>query len=422
MKKFMMIPLLSLVLLFAACSLHNPDIASNPGIMLASAKGDLELTFMPKRYYVLSDKPELKVKLGFYHEFPGAFSTVLTQRQVEDLKAAGVKVEPVQLFHITPKAGCNYDGICQGWEDPTCADCTSDGGEATRSCYPDSQNPWGIDRVNGGSGGAGVRVAVLDTGAKTDHMDLRDNVVDCRDTTKRGIKAGCSDSVGHGTHVAGTILANGGADKKGIFGVAPEAKLMAIKVCGATFCWGDDIAEGIRYAANNGANIISMSLGGDTEDPYIKEAITAVSNNVLVVAAAGNDGPEAGSIDYPGANIDVIAVGAIDVNELVPDWSSRGINPGKEAYVIEEREVEFGAPGVNVESTYNNGCYTYMSGTSMATPHVTGLAAKSWDIADGFIDEKGNAYDTRMYLHSIVKDIWSTGDDSATGFGLPIAK
>ena len=102
----------------------------------------------------------------------------------------------------------------------------------------------------------------------------------------------------------------------------------------------------------------------------------AVDNGLLVVAAAGNDGPELGSIDYPGAYVKVIAVGAIDSNENVPDWSSRGINDGD--YIIEEKEVEFGAPGVNIESTYNDGCYEYMSGTSMATPHVSGLAAKLW--------------------------------------------
>jgi len=281
-----------------------------------------------------------------------------------------------------------------------------------RTCYPDEQFPWGIRKVGGGSGGTGIKVAVLDTGVDVDHPDLKENIIDCKDTTKRGIKRGCADGNGHGTHVSGIIAANGGPDGLGIYGVAPEAKLMEIKVCGNSgFCWADDIAEGIRYAADNGANIISMSLGGDTPDPQILAAIDyAVENGVLVIAAAGNDGPEEGSIDYPGAYVKVIAVGAIDASENVPDWSSRGVNDGD--YVMEEREVEFGTPGVSIESTWNDGCYKYLSGTSMATPHVSGLAAKLW---------QGSAGATRDYLHQVAKDIWEPGDDMATGFGLPVA-
>ncbi len=143
----------------------------------------------------------------------------------------------------------------------------------------------------------------------------------------------------------------------------------------------------------------------------LEEINYAVEEGVLPVAAAGNDGPIDGSIDYPGAYVKIIAVGAIDSTESVPDWSSRGINNGD--YVIEEKEVEFGNPGVSIESTYNNGCYAYGNGTSMATPHVSGLAAKLW---------QGNAADTRVYLQNIAIDIWTTGDDTATGLGLPIAE
>ena len=184
-----------------------------------------------------------------------------------------------------------------------------------------------------------------------------------------------------------------------------------VKVCDKRgYCFGDDVAAGIEYATNSGANIISMSFGGDSPDPMVLEAIDdAVDLGVLPVAAAGNDGPKDGSIDYPAAYIKVIAVGAIDRTESVPYWSSRGLNDGDD--IVEEKEVEFAAPGVSIESTYNDGCYEYMSGTSMATPHVSGLAAKLW---------QGNAADTRAYLQSLAQDIPDEGD-TAVGFGLPVA-
>jgi subtilisin len=361
------------------------------------------------------------------HEFDGGFTVEVSAKGLVALeKVPGIELEAVPLYHVSGKPVCG-NGMIEGGEKcgepglPDCPEgqvcknckCVEETAPPERSCYPSNQTPWGIMKVNGGSGGVGVKVAVLDTGAYKDHLDLRANIVDCRDATKRGIKKGCADNNGHGTHVSGTILANAGSDGQGISGVAPEAKLMAIKVCGPAGCWADDIAAGIRYAADNEADIISMSLGGDTQSSLIKDAIDyAVSKGVLVVAAAGNDGPTNGSIDYPGANVKVIAVGAINSGEYVPDWSSRGINNGD--YIVEEKEVEFGAPGVSVESTWKDGCYNTIQGTSMATPHVSGLAAKLWDT---------DAETTRTKLQELAKlnDLYTEGDDTATGFGLPIA-
>ncbi len=357
-----------------------------------------------QRYLVKSDNGVLKMMYGVRHSFDNGFTTDLSQGQLKVLEKFGVDVEEVEMYYITaPPGACSPWPECKDDEEPV---------PEERTCEPSIDKPWGIVKVNGGTGGAGVNVAVLDTGVYTDHLDL--DVKVCKDATKRRIKDGCEDSVGHGTHVAGTIAANGGSDGLGILGVAPEAELMAIKVCGPAGCWTDDIAAGIRYSADNGANIISMSLGGDTESSLVKDAIDyAVGKGVLVIAAAGNDGPVEGSIDYPGANVKVVAVGAIDINENVSSWSSRGINDGD--YIIEAREVEFAAPGVSIESTWNDGCYDTISGTSMATPHVAGLAAKLWDTDAGT---------TRTKLQELAKklhDLHIEGDDTATGFGLPIA-
>ncbi len=366
-----------------------------------------------QRYLIKSQKKELKNSLGVQHEFKNGFTANLSAKKSRELKAQGIELEAVPLYQPTGKPVCG-DGKCQGNEPSSCpADCSAppdpDPQPAPRACYPPEQMPYGINMVHGGSGGAGVKVAVLDTGVNTSHPDL--NVSLCKDATKRGIKNGCSDSDGHGTHVSGTVAANGGADGLGIYGVAPEASLWMIKVCGPNGCWTDDMSAGIRYAADQGANIISMSIGGDTESPLVRDAIDyAVAKGVLIIAAAGNDGPELGSIDWPGANPNVVAVAAIDQNYNVADWSSRGLNDGDG--IIEAQEVELSGPGVYVLSTYNNGCYAYMSGTSMATPHVAGLAAKVW---------QGSAAATRTYLHQIAVDLAQAGDDPATGFGLPVA-
>lgn len=378
---------------------------------------------LPQAYYVHSDSQALRDLLGVNHEFNGVFSTELTGRELGMLRAMGVEVEQVQVRRITaPPGGKCGDGTCQGFENATSCpdDCGSGGGDdggdsgTSRSCTPDNQITYGVNMVNGGSGGSGVTVAVLDTGVDQDHLDLVNRISSCVTmvTHHNADAKNCEDAHGHGTHTSGTAVADAGSDGLGVYGVAPEASLMAVKVCDRRgWCFGDDIAAGIIHAADNDANIISMSLGGDSPDSQEEAAIDyALGKGVLVVAAAGNDGPSDGSIDYPGAFVQVVAAGAIDSNQSVPSWSSRGINDADG--VIEEREVEFGTPGVSVESTTKDGCYGYASGTSMATPHVSGLGAKLW---------QGTGADTRDYLQQIAEDIWDSGDDTATGLGLPIS-
>ena len=331
------------------------------------------------------------------HEFKsGKFSAVVPEERLADLSLIA-DVEQVPLYHLAAKP----DLVGRK--------------PAVRTCTPGV--PWGISRVNGGSGGAGVKVAVLDSGVYTAHLDLKNRVADCKDFTKGlVIRNGCSDGNGHGTHVAGTILADGGSDGRGIVGVAPQASLFAYKVCGSDgSCWSDDIAAAIEYAADRGVNIISMSLGGDSPVSIMRDAVDyATAKDVLVVAAAGNDGPSDGSIDYPGAFANVVAVAATDSADNIAAFSSRGINYDTTPFVVEESDVEFAAPGVFVESTWNDGCYRTISGTSMATPHVSGLAAALW---------QGLAGTTRILLQENAKagsDLGRPGDDPDAGLGMPV--
>ena len=226
----------------------------------------------------------------------------------------------------------------------------------------------------------------------------------------------CEDKNGHGTHVSGIIAADSGSDGLGIYGVAPAVNLHAYQVCSANgSCWADDIAMGIRTAADNKANIINLSLGSDSQSSLITDAIAyAVNNGVLVVAAAGNDGPYVGSVDYPAASNKVIAVGALDVNKVISDWSSRGINSQTTAYLVEDGDIEFAAPGVSVESTWKDGGYAILSGTSMAAPHISGLAAKLWQK-----DALAPADATRDLLRKFSTDLLPLGDDDDSGWGIP---
>jgi subtilisin len=398
------------------------------------------------RYHFKTENTFMKGFVGVQHEFAGrGFTTDLTPGQLKAMEwlinYMDVEVTEVPQYFIT-QSGRGIGNQISSWAQSVMRPSTpaparpeakpenpgkstekggdKDGSEETepvRRLYaPSSQIPWGIHKMynNAGitttSGGADRLVAVLDTGVYIAHLDLNRRVAQCLDFTRRGVKNGCDDGNGHGTHVAGTILADGGADSLGIYGVAPQASLLAYKVCGSSgSCWADDIAKAIQYAADQGADIISMSLGSSGESPLIRDAITyAVERGVLIVAAAGNSGPADGSINYPGANAKVIAVGAFDRFEQVPTWSSRGINNGDR--IITEREVEFAGPGVAVESSWRDGSYVSLSGTSMATPHIAGLAAKLW---------QGSASATRAYLQGIARDIWTVGDDTATGLGFP---
>lgn len=216
--------------------------------------------------------------------------------------------------------------------------------------------------------GKGITVAVLDTGCDTDHPDLVDRIIGGYNFTKDdgGDSLKFEDYNGHGTHVAGTIAGN--LNDSGVVGVAPEANLLILKVLGKNGTGQYDwIINAIHYAIEQKVDIISMSLGGPTDKQELHDAIIeAVNQKILVVCAAGNDGDGKDSTDefgYPGCYNEVISVGAVNLERKSSGFTNSN------------NQVDLVAPGEKVISCYLNGTYATLSGTSMATPHVSGALA-----------------------------------------------
>jgi subtilisin family serine protease len=259
---------------------------------------------------------------------------------------------------------------------------------------PDFANQWGLSRINAPAawdrttGSPSVTVAVVDSGCDLDHPELASLLVPGFDMVDLGPSPVADpgwrfegdfngrdpipeDEVGHGTHVAGTIacLSNNGV---AVAGVNWQTKIMPIKALTRIVNITDgrvrgvgssaDIAAAIRHAADNGAHIINMSLGSNASVSVEASAVAyAISKGLVVVAAMGNDGTSNPS--FPAAYPGVVAVGAIDSADHKASFSQTGSH------------IDVAAPGVDIWSTYLNGGTAKLQGTSMASPHVAGLAA-----------------------------------------------
>lgn len=251
---------------------------------------------------------------------------------------------------------------------------------------------WGINMINApevwnaGYTGAGITVAVIDTGVDYNHPDLVNNIWSNSDEiANNGIDDdgngfvddvrgwdfvsndnAPSDSNGHGTHVAGIIAAS--RNSIGHTGVAYNAKIMPLKALGGGDEWGN-IINAIRYAVDNGARVINMSLGGATtdQDGRLREVLQyAADRGVIAVSAAGNSSSLSPGMPARFADNWGIAVGAASTNGAITSYSNRAGSNANMAYVM--------APESSV-STLPNNRYGFMRGTSMATPHVAGVVA-----------------------------------------------
>jgi len=276
--------------------------------------------------------------------------------------------------------------------------------QATR---PQQVTDWGVSLVQAPqvwtrTRGEDIKVLILDTGLDYRHPDIAANFRAGKNFTNSRA-TDYMDRHGHGTHCAGIV--SGIDNGIGIVGVAPAAQIYVGKVLsdsgGGSFEW---LIKGIEYGIEKKVDIISMSLGAE-EDPgeevhdVIKRAREA---GIIIVAASGN---EAGKVNYPAAYDEVIAVAAIDQAFDYADFSNFG------------EAVDVAAPGVDILSTYLNSNYAKLSGTSMATPIVTGVIA----LAQSYARKKDIAADPNKIFEMIKSrsvDVGEKGTDQHFGNGI----
>ncbi|WP_458190909.1 S8 family peptidase [Haladaptatus sp. NG-WS-4] len=265
----------------------------------------------------------------------------------------------------------------------------------------DQTLPWGVDRIDAnkisgpGLTGSEAHIAVIDSGIDNDHPDLQTNL----GTGKSFVPDTDSwdDDTGHGTHCAGIAAAHD--NSQGVVGTAPTLELHAAKVLNSDN-WGrwSWIAAGIEWVADQGYDVANLSITGDDYSQTVADACKyAHDKGVLLVACAGND--DHGPVTYPAAYSEVIAVSSTTKNDTLSDFSNVGF------------EVELAAPGSEIYSTLPGG-YGYKSGTSMACPHVSGVAGVLMSPEGGSLSNE----QARQHLRDTAEDIGLSEDEQ--GFGL----
>ena len=255
------------------------------------------------------------------------------------------------------------------------------------------EKSWEITR-----GSNDVIVAIVDTGIDLAHPEFQGKLVEGYNVLEDNNHP--EDDNGHGTHVAGVIAAKSN-NADGIAGMSWNSKLMPIKAIGADGAGSAfDIAQGIYWATDHGADVINLSVGNYTSSAALLEACRyAFERNVVLVAASGNDASEQPS--YPAAYEEVLSVAAVDHNRERADFSNFGDN------------IDVAAPGVDIPSTYIYSDYAILSGTSMACPHVAALASLIRSVRPGMKNT-----DVMELIRTSADDLGPPGKDMLYGYGL----
>ncbi|HET8855046.1 MAG TPA: S8 family peptidase [Salinimicrobium sp.] len=283
-------------------------------------------------------------------------------------------IEQDRLVALAPPCGTPNGGPC----DP------DDGGGDTPTSG--EEVPYGITRVNGVANYTGSNVAwILDTGIDLDHPDL--NVDASRGfnafTSGRDAKS-LDDNNGHGTHVSGTIAAVN--NDIGVIGVAPGATVIPVKVLNARGSGSySGVIAGVDYVAANGSSgdVANMSLSGPVSQALDQAVLAASQQGITFALAAGNESTDSNNSSPCRVNgNNIVTISASDANDNWAYFSNYGNPP-----------VDYAAPGVNVTSTWKDGTYNTISGTSMAAPHAAGVLLLGPASTDGVVsgDPDGNA-------------------------------
>lgn len=407
-----------IVALIASCS--NDSISEESELLNASDFNILEVpekVLIPNQYVVIFNEDKLRVNPKSILSYKESQQSVKTfaEELFNQKNLAGVEIERVYsksipgvsikitkdqisairnderisvieqdwVYPFAPPCGTPNGGPC----DPPGND---DGGNDTGAST--QQTPWGITRVNGVSNYTGIGVAyVLDSGIDLTHPDLNVNAsMGFNAFTSGADSKSLNDGNGHGTHVAGTIAAIN--NNEGVIGVAPGATVVPVKVLdrrGSGSLSG--VIAGIEFVAANGSNgdVANMSLGGGASSALDLAVSNAAQSGVKFVLAAGNNGANANN--FSPARVNGPNIYTISAMSIGDNWASFSnfANP----------PVDYCAPGVSILSTWKDGGYNSISGTSMAAPHAAGVLLLGNPSTDGFVNNDPDGAPDPIIVH-----------------------